>query len=424
MNSQNQKKHSMLKRAISIAIMSSICFTAALGVANLAQTFNVSDVTVADEYVEEDNKNISENADLENKEVKAVAEKEENKAVEASYVEVSEPMLNAFKVAVEEEVVSENSVMLTVKENDNKALAAVKQESDEDIRIQEWCKIDIDFRGKKISKDVPAGTVKDALAYLGIKLTEYDQMDVEEDQALENGMEITINRVVNLESEKIEKIDYKTINKDTTTLYEGETSVDTYGEEGERKIVYQTTWINGKFADKKEISNEVVKEPVDEVILNGTAVYVEEEEEEEEDEEEEEEEEDDDADYSNVSVDYDYNTITDQYGNVVEYTQCITGSSTAYTADYGALTATGRMARYGVVAVDPDIIPYGSILYIVSDDGFVYGYAVAGDTGGFIYNGTNTIVDLYFNTYDECCQYGRRGISVYVLSGVSEDATY
>lgn len=389
MNSHKQKKHSMLKRAIAIAVMSTLCFSAAIGVANLTQTVTVSDITV----------NVAEEAN----------EKETDNTIEASYTEasVSESMLNAFKVN-STDVITESSIVMTVKENDKGALAEAKQESDEEIRIEEWCSITVDLRGKKMTKDVPAGTVADALAYLAIELTEYDQMDADKDQKLEDGMEITINRVVIQDSEKTETIDYQIINKDTDSLYEGETAVETYGEEGERKIVYRTTWINGKFAERKEISNEVIKEAVDKVVLNGTAVK----------------EEEPEVDYSNVSVDSSLNTITDQYGNVVEYTQCITGSSTAYTAPYGALTATGRMARYGVVAVDPDIIPYGSILYIVTDDGFVYGYAVAGDTGGFIYNGTNTIVDLYFNTYDDCCWYGRRGINVYVLSGVSEDATY
>ena len=108
----------------------------------------------------------------------------------------------------------------------------------------------------------------------------------------------------------------------------------------------------------------------------------------------------------------------------MNYTRVLTGSGTAYYAPAGALTATGRLARYGVVAVDPDIIPYGSILYIVSNDGqVVYGYAVAGDTGGALWAGT-AIVDLYYNTYDECCQFGRRDVTIYVLEGVSEDITY
>ena len=63
-------------------------------------------------------------------------------------------------------------------------------------------------------------------------------------------------------------------------------------------------------------------------------------------------------------------------------------------------------------------------MYIVSNDGqVVYGYAVAGDTGGALWAGT-AIVDLYYNTYDECCQFGRRDVTIYVLEGVSEDITY
>lgn len=42
-------------------------------------------------------------------------------------------------------------------------------------------------------------------------------------------------------------------------------------------------------------------------------------------------------------------------------------------------TATGLKAGYGVVAVDPKVIPLGSKVYIPN-----YGFAVAGDTGGAI----------------------------------------
>ena len=40
-----QKKHSVLKRVISVAIMSSLCLTAAIGVATFTQTVSVSDIT-------------------------------------------------------------------------------------------------------------------------------------------------------------------------------------------------------------------------------------------------------------------------------------------------------------------------------------------------------------------------------------------
>ena len=42
-------------------------------------------------------------------------------------------------------------------------------------------------------------------------------------------------------------------------------------------------------------------------------------------------------------------------------------------------TATGRLVTYGIVAVDPAVIPLGTRLYIPG-----YGYAVAADTGGAV----------------------------------------
>ena len=50
--------------------------------------------------------------------------------------------------------------------------------------------------------------------------------------------------------------------------------------------------------------------------------------------------------------------------------------STAYTG--GGITATGAPAAVGRVAVNPNVIPYGTKLYIASPDGsIVYGYAIA-----------------------------------------------
>ena len=68
-----------------------------------------------------------------------------------------------------------------------------------------------------------------------------------------------------------------------------------------------------------------------------------------------------------------------------------------------------------MVAVDPKEIPYGSILWICSADGsFVYGYAIAGDTGGFIHN-SETVVDLYMDSVVEMNTFGRRNLNVYII---------
>jgi 3D (Asp-Asp-Asp) domain-containing protein len=70
-------------------------------------------------------------------------------------------------------------------------------------------------------------------------------------------------------------------------------------------------------------------------------------------------------------------------------------------------TSCGYKAGYGVVAVDPAVIPYHTRLFIPG-----YGYAIAGDTGGAI---KGNKIDLGFMTLDECYSWGRRDVQVYVL---------
>ena len=54
-------------------------------------------------------------------------------------------------------------------------------------------------------------------------------------------------------------------------------------------------------------------------------------------------------------------------------------------------------------------------MYIRCKDGsYIYGYAVAQDTGGFTKT-TNRIVDLYFNTKSECIRFGLRDVDIYIL---------
>jgi 3D (Asp-Asp-Asp) domain-containing protein len=71
------------------------------------------------------------------------------------------------------------------------------------------------------------------------------------------------------------------------------------------------------------------------------------------------------------------------------------------------ITATGVHAGYGVVAVDPTVIPLGSRLYVEG-----YGYALAGDTGSRI---KGMRIDLGFDTKRQAIQFGRRPVRVYII---------
>ncbi|MBP2651740.1 MAG: yocH 2 [Firmicutes bacterium] len=92
------------------------------------------------------------------------------------------------------------------------------------------------------------------------------------------------------------------------------------------------------------------------------------------------------------------------------YSRAVTVSASAYTRyDSGncAYTARGHVVRRGLVAVDPDIIPLGTRLYING-----YGYAIADDVGGAIQGNS---VDLAFDNVDEAMGFGRRKVTVYIL---------
>jgi len=71
------------------------------------------------------------------------------------------------------------------------------------------------------------------------------------------------------------------------------------------------------------------------------------------------------------------------------------------------VTASGMMAQVGVVAVDTNVIPFHTRMYIEG-----YGFAVAGDRGGAI---RGYKVDLFFDTREEVRQFGRRHLQVWIL---------
>ena len=73
------------------------------------------------------------------------------------------------------------------------------------------------------------------------------------------------------------------------------------------------------------------------------------------------------------------------------------------------VTATGMKSGIGVVAVDPKVIPLGSLLYVKG-----YGYAVAGDTGGLI---KGNRIDVFFYSTEDAFKWGRRTVTVYLLPG-------
>ncbi len=93
-------------------------------------------------------------------------------------------------------------------------------------------------------------------------------------------------------------------------------------------------------------------------------------------------------------------------------TRHLTLEATAYCPGGCCGTGTGRTASgvragFGVVAVDPQVIPLGSVLYVEG-----YGFALAADVGKGV---RGNRIDLGFFTHREALRFGRKAVRVHIL---------
>lgn len=74
-------------------------------------------------------------------------------------------------------------------------------------------------------------------------------------------------------------------------------------------------------------------------------------------------------------------------------------------------TSTGTIPKEGrTIAVDPSVIPYGSLVYIQG-----YGYFIAEDCGGAI---KQNRIDVYTNSYEKAIQQGKKVANVWILGKI------
>lgn len=120
----------------------------------------------------------------------------------------------------------------------------------------------------------------------------------------------------------------------------------------------------------------------------------------------------------------DYMVDVTTFDDGTGYLLFASGDTMAFSSVYGSCestaysihgwTASGRPTAYGNIAVDTSVFPFGTRFYILTNDGYLeYGMAVASDTGSAI---KGTKLDLWFDSYDDACSFGRRYCTVYVLN--------
>ena len=242
--------------------------------------------------------------------------------------------------------------------------------------------------GKSTPVSIKGGTVKDALKLANVTVDSDDLINYELDTILDDADEIIITRVSYETSEETEVIPFEVVEKKTPLLRAGKSELFQTGKDGKNVRTYKNKIVDGVVVETELVSEVVTETPASEVTLVHGAVPV------------------SDLDFESEIVNH----------APVEYTKVIKNArATGYSAGKGAWGASGNHLFYGHVAVNPNVIPYNSKLYIASEDGkFIYGYAIASDTGTALMNGVID-VDLYYETFRESQLNGVRRVNIYVL---------
>lgn len=277
-----------------------------------------------------------------------------------------------------EEFLAEQNVSLRPGDRISMPLDSVLREGDE-VSIERAKKFELTVDGSTRYMYSCETMLSDALADCGVVLNEFDEISPALETPVSEGMKVKIFRVCVTEETRTETIERTTVIKPNYEARANHSVVLQEGEDGSEEVTYKVITRDGALVAREAISRNVIKESVDRVIEKGVQG----------------------------------SKIVATSASDLKVKDVIDCTATAYTAYSGARTASGKVAAYGIIAVDPRVIPMGTKMYIEAVDGsWTYGYAIAGDTGGAI---KGKKIDLFYNSYSECIQFGRRPARIYIL---------
>ncbi|WP_010293900.1 3D domain-containing protein [Clostridium senegalense] len=248
------------------------------------------------------------------------------------------------------------------------------------IYIKKAVDVEVNVDGKVLKFKSSEDNVGNMLDSKKIAINDLDKISPTKDELLQDGMKINVTRVAKEVKNEVKSLEYAVEKRENNDLAEGTENIVQEGQNGEKLITSEVVYENGKEVSRKVVGEKVQKNPVNKIVDVGTLA-----------------------------------TVRTSRGAEENYTDMVVMESTAYTADRGndnGITASGTSCvrdpnGYSTIAVDPRVIPLGTKVYIEG-----YGYAIAQDTGGAI---KGNIIDVYFNSYSETMNWGRRNVKVYIL---------
>lgn len=261
--------------------------------------------------------------------------------------------------------------------------ADTKIEDNMKVTITRWKPtVNFTLNGERASFKTNFKRVDELLAAKDLQNAEGLTVTPDKNTAITDNIEIVVKTKEVKTVVEDRPIAFNTVEKTTTELEPGETKVAQSGKNGLKQVTSEKVFVGGELIEEKIKESIIKEEPQDEIILKGIQ-----------------------------------NEIKDPIAATsYEFTKVYAMEATAYTNSGGngnGITASGARTFVGMVAVDPRVIPLGTKLYVQG-----YGIAIAGDTGGAI---KGNKIDLFFNTENECYNFGRRMRNVYVLKDQSVD---
>jgi len=219
-----------------------------------------------------------------------------------------------------------------------------------------------------------AKTAGEVMALLGISPDEDDFINVTPDTPVTPDMTLEYHSVEYNEYVVDEILFHDTKTVELQTIPRGEKRVVREGADGSLYRVVRAEYRDGELYGEEILEEEYVA-PTDEVVEVGVG-----------------------------------GTIVGSDGNTYNFSYYIDVSATAYAAQ--GITYTGKQAQNGIVAVDPEVIPLGTLLYVQGDYADI-GVCTADDIGSGI---KGNRIDICMEAeIDELFEFGVRPMRVYIL---------
>ena len=239
------------------------------------------------------------------------------------------------------------------------------------ISVNRAIAVTVNVDGRTVAVQTPKLPVGNVLQAAGIDLGPLDRVSIPLGNVVANGMVITVNRIAEKIVDERYQLPVPVEHMNDPQMEQGETRIVRTGTPGEGERQFEVTFVDGRPAGRTLLGDLVLRTPVSRLVALGTV--------------------------STVS----------RGGNTIRFRNAVDVLATAYSLENGSYTCTGQRVHFGVVAVDPAVIPLGTRLYIEG-----YGYATADDIGRSI---RGDRIDVFFESERDCDRWGRRYTKVYLL---------